>query len=522
MLKTTPKFVRSQRHRPETESGFTLAIMTVIGLIIVASSMAIITRTFSGLMGSIRQGQSQQAQEAAETGMAMILKELNENYPYLLISSCDIGRSYETTDCKGWKFGSDPNNLKLESSICNSAAQDPSAMLNKIRGSLANGRGSYQLISYQFTGNEQQGGEGTIRIKGEANVSSERRATSVVEQTVSILPKPCDKPVDTPSGESSFAGLLATESINLGNNDITGSFNANIYCFPNTVTQKCMPGPYKSDDSFRGDIGANASDSITQISGTIYAAKVAIPTVPAFPDGIARTPMPITSNTDIVAGENTSSCYFESTTGITHCNVGYINLNGGEQIRLWTKPGTGPSSTNLVPSTATKGIHLYFPYTDSLTAAKQIINMTGGSSLIQAGYASTEKPNPTNLALFGLPQPAIIPPATSLPPPSQTITLGGGSTLNGFIYFPDGKFSINGSTSCSGKGKCAADGSTIDEVNGAVWTRQYQGSNGNKININVPDDMGRLLYDKFGIEYAIGIREYAAMGTSRWQLFQLP
>lgn len=46
--------------------------------------MALMSRSFGILTGSIRQGQNQQAREALEISFAVILKELNTNYPYLL------------------------------------------------------------------------------------------------------------------------------------------------------------------------------------------------------------------------------------------------------------------------------------------------------------------------------------------------------------------------------------------------------------------------------------------------------
>ena len=53
--------------------GFILPIVIIVGLIIGAGLMALSARTFAGLMGSIRQGQSREAREIAESGMAMVI-----------------------------------------------------------------------------------------------------------------------------------------------------------------------------------------------------------------------------------------------------------------------------------------------------------------------------------------------------------------------------------------------------------------------------------------------------------------
>ena len=88
--------------RERHNEGFILPIVIIVGLIIGAGLMALSARTFAGLMGSIRQGQSREAREIAESGMAIILKELNRNYPYLLIEDCAITSRTGTPSCTGW------------------------------------------------------------------------------------------------------------------------------------------------------------------------------------------------------------------------------------------------------------------------------------------------------------------------------------------------------------------------------------------------------------------------------------
>ena len=54
------------------KNGFILPIVIIVGLIIGAGLMALSARTFAGLMGSIRQGQSRKAREIAESGVTII------------------------------------------------------------------------------------------------------------------------------------------------------------------------------------------------------------------------------------------------------------------------------------------------------------------------------------------------------------------------------------------------------------------------------------------------------------------
>jgi len=65
-----------------------MPVVVIAGLIVGAGLMARSARTFPGLIGAISQEQSRGAREIAESVMAIILKELNRNYPYLLIEGC--------------------------------------------------------------------------------------------------------------------------------------------------------------------------------------------------------------------------------------------------------------------------------------------------------------------------------------------------------------------------------------------------------------------------------------------------
>jgi len=90
-----------KNHKEHSESGFILPLIIIVGLIIGAGLMALSARTFTSLIGSIRQGQSREAREIAESGAAIILKELNRNYPYLLIEDCEVTSRIGTPTCDG-------------------------------------------------------------------------------------------------------------------------------------------------------------------------------------------------------------------------------------------------------------------------------------------------------------------------------------------------------------------------------------------------------------------------------------
>ena len=84
-----------------------------------------------------------------------------------------------------------------------------------------------------------------------------------------------------------------------------------------------------------------------------------------------------------------------------------------------------------------------------------------------------------------------------------------------WVYFPDGNVGINGggntAVSCDSAGEC-----TGGNIYGAVWAKEWNGSSSNVAKLVVPADMGTQLFNTFGPQYALGIRDYVALGVSHW------
>ena len=72
--------------RGQANKGFILPLVVIAGLILAVGGFAMLARSFAGLFGSIRQEQSRQAREIAETGVARTIELLNRRYSYLLIN----------------------------------------------------------------------------------------------------------------------------------------------------------------------------------------------------------------------------------------------------------------------------------------------------------------------------------------------------------------------------------------------------------------------------------------------------
>ncbi|QCH15845.1 hypothetical protein CB0101_13870 [Synechococcus sp. CB0101] len=54
------------------------------------------------------------------------------------------------------------------------------------------------------------------------------------------------------------------------------------------------------------------------------------------------------------------------------------------------------------------------------------------------------------------------------------------------------------------------------DINGAVWAKVWNGSSSNVAQLVVPADIGTQLFNTYGPQYALGIRDYVALGVSRW------
>lgn len=517
------KAIPSGKTKPQ--QGFVLPLVVVAGLIIAAGIMALSTRTFAGLVGSIRLGQSREAQQAAESGLATILRELNRNYPYLLNNNCAVGEQFDPeSDCQQW--------LNADTSLaCNGRATDTSKIASWIQKDISNNlasktsRSRYQLLSYVFDGDSQQGGEARIKVKGESfatnpDGSRQPRAVTVVEQTLSILPKQgtlCNTPGTVsssitnriPNANSTFAGLLGSDRIVLGNNNVSGDISGNIVCL-----EKC------TNNSLITPI---ISDPNAKIS---FKPNITLPPVPEFPfSGFTAQSIKLSgSKTEsLIAGDtNNSRCIYDSSSGITHCLISSMELSGQSTLKIFTVPGktilakeSGRKSNVTIPKES-MGMRLYFPLKDSEITCTispcSVINVSGGASINHEG-------TPNHLALFGLP--------ASDGPPTQTVSFGGGSyAVAMFIYFPEGTVGINGGSS--------TNTSSYQTLTGAVWAKVLGLSQSNVASWKVPDNMGGLLYETFGRSFNVvgagraGSRvpgsgegkEYGAVGSSNWQLFQ--
>ena len=472
-----PQMILSSNSRyAKASGGFVLPLIIITGLIVGAGLMALMARSFGFLVGSIRQGQNQQAREAAESGLAVILKELNTNYPYLLINDCTIEESEGKVFCRGWSTDAEAGGtFKYITSVCPTTTTPPQTLFDKLSATLPGGTSTYKLISYNFTGDQHQGGTATIRVEGRSltnNSNSTAKAEAFIQQEVNIAPKTCS------GAQGGYPGLLG-ETVDLSNQDVEGAINGNVVC------TTCDPNGTQAD--LENDISLGPKGVV---EGEIFGGQLALeppPIFPGYPDGTESTcdgsDCDIRENLIIKAGEsNGGRCFTEAAKNITHCKIGTIALDGGETLIINTTNAAAEGQPE--PS-----IRLY---------VSGNIELGGTSGIEHVGDS-------INLSIFGKPR-------SDENECTQQVLIGGtSSSLNAFIYMPDACAGIQGG------------GNADPNILGSMWVRKYiSASNSNAGQIKVPDDMGSKVCIKFGINFCVGIREYAARGANRWTLLTKP
>ena len=460
-------FPGKHTNRAESEDGFILALVLIISLIIATGLMALAARSWLGLSGTMRQTQARQAREAAEAGIAKTIDSLNSDHSFLLIKNLAT-----------W------NNNSHVSSICPDAKPGTPNPTGEIG---SNGR--YTLLAYDFKGSPFYGGTADIKVKGElVDNSSKVLATAFVEQRVEIKPKCCGTPFAEPCPTSGFPGLLG-QKVNLGNADIFGTLSGNVLCM------QCYPG---SDyDSLDRDDQEEAINLGSQglVQGQIFLGPIDLAGVPQ-PDCskiTCKDEVSITDETTISSTDIPSFCTLETDPPIgprpiLHCFINDITLNNKNEI--------------LTADTRESDIRIYVSGDVRITGGGAIAHNMGPDS------------NDASLGLFGRPAD---PNDEKI---DQTVTLAGAATTTSlWIFFPDGNIGINGG---SGE-EVECDASSIDctggDIRGAIWGKSWGGSSSNRAQIVVPSDMASQLLKNFGSLYALGVRDYVALGVSGWRSF---
>lgn len=474
----------------QIKSGFVLPIVIGGGLILTLGAMLLMTRTFSSLINSTRRSHTADAKTIAENGMAIIIQRLNNDYSYLLIENCSVTNN--TSDslqsapiCPGWtkNMAGTTGTWQQRDTLCPDLVTPPDSVLNDVFGNDPGGKGRYRMMDYEFIGDRYQGGVGVIRVQGQRLTGSGGNetisASAIIQKELTIVPKYCDLPPFAPDPPKANFALLAN-TISLGVGDVLDLDQdsppkvsaANVHCID------CFHDPPTNEDDIWQGV-QNNSNSV--IDGERSSGPMDIPDPPRW-NSSAWGNLDLwyivasgNNKIEIRHHQNTNHCFTETLLNgrlRTHCRMGRIALSGNSEIELFPENGDFRFYMEGTGQIALSGNGIY-----------------GTSALGQ-------------FAIYGLP-------ATEYSTCTEQISISGNATLHAFIHMPNACVSLNGG------------GSGAIELVGSVIAKSWVG-NGNYADLRVPENAAEILEEEY--DYSIGgnnVREFAALGTNRWNYVQL-
>ena len=486
-------------------------------------------RSFSGLIRSSRQKQSDYAVQIAETGASILINELNRKFPYLLTVNCQVENNSTSEQmqkplCRGWQdfqFGQ----YGGAGSACPARSADPEQIMDLLYKPIKNESGSYRLRNYEFLGDQIQGGKAIIQVQGQHfrgnGESSGLAASAIIEQEITIAPKCCDQPPFTDmqkcaSSDNKILGLLTNRLTNLGTGvktrkglDIFGDSHIVSNCPPGmkgSVSSRCSY-TWRCEDIL--DIPkaritqskAGELELCSHVSGENSYGPREIPMAPTWNEaGENQDPQQdewdsrtawLIRNSNATVGHNTHPEHCITTTG--------PNNKKTTNCRIWLMEYSNRSFLELEPEDG----YINF-YLDG--------GGNTGEKMSFSGENIVNKGNPGQFSIIVGPK--VLYPGTDhetkkCSDSGKMIDISGTGTVNAFIYAP-----------------CAivkASGGPID-FNGNIISREFA-SNSNDIRINVPDgEYGSDICKRFDLDICTESApsgEFAALGSNRWSLVQM-
>lgn len=413
--------------RRYSNQGFAMPIAIGMGFIMLLIAATMIMRSHGDQVTASAQKATAQSLAVAEGGITRTLAKLNQPEPDI---SSLLKRTYDPINPDTGKnyLGSDgiPNSNDETTTAVNewtSSNMPPcTSTTDLLSGNIGNS--TYEVLAYRYDATNKTG---TLLVKGQVSATSSQ---SRVQQTFNVKPR-----------ESSLIGVLGTDDISLGNNDVRGIYG-NVAC---TNTTKCPVSCPYTTASAKSAIGALGS---ANVDGKIYIGSIPTPTFPTMPTvwngtgTVPTTPFTIslgnytTNNTTLVFPR--SSDFTNHIAGTPyHYSIGTMNANGFN-ITINTLKDATKNPT---------GDPVYFWVSGDIDM--------GGSSELNHNNSS----NPTAFRIYG----------TSTT--SQDIKVASGaSDVDAFIFAPNARVGINGTGTIDGMvyaksfGEIGANGNAVVKV----------------------------------------------------------
>ena len=522
-----------------SSSGFVLPMVIAGGLILMIGAIILSMRSFSGLRGAIRQNQGSQAEEIAETGANMIIQELNQNYPYLLVVDCEVtnnaaSEQMEPPKCEeGWES----YELNQINSIgkCSQREDLPDDIdLFRELFYQPDGKGYYRLRSYEFLGDSVQGGTAIIQVQGQlrngAADNEKITASAILEKEITIIPKCCDlAPFESCNSSSDWKYGLATQFLNLDKGDIIDEVRdanisgANVHCSSCDLppTEKCVGGwtgpvggkreviqvlPSNRERDCKNGVDLT-EDDVGVIDGERTNGKLDIPPATTwkqewgnlepytigydnFNPGRGYYAPSITHSDRQGQHPSLPFCYTEiiNDKKITHCRI--KNISSSIPLDINIKPENGDIRFYI------EGISINLSNVTFITPESTEFGqftIFGGASTWESAHEKYK----------------------DLQPGGKSFNWSAGGEINAFLYMP--YFNVNFSA-----GNCDT---TPQIIRGAAITYGWNAS-GDCVQIQVPSDAGKIICETYDVCSTVlsdssEDMEYVAVGTKRWNFVQM-
>ncbi len=466
--------------------GFALALAVAVATILGIGAMALVIRSSSALLGSIRQQQSREALAAAEAGAEVIVRQLNTEYPDLLTLNCTPD---PTSKICNWDGATKPKQA------CNSAnGEQPDYSKIQRKGSPANpseaieekwNNTSWELVEYSYRGDNYFGGSSSLIVQGirYAPPNGSILATSRISEDFSIKFKEC-----TPANSNSI-GLLA-QTMTIDKSSITA---LDINDDPQKGTTLCTGCDDLSDMSISGDI---------ERANFLWGPRQ-IPPPPEPPSGLTSSLAPIIEpqakgENLIYADQETDpqkGCFMtneiinKKPKKVTHCriaknNPGFsIKLLGSENVRI-VYPANNPSEYQ---------VRLFLDGNILLGGSGTICRVLSSNPTLCIDNNLPTDSSAADLMLLG----------NKSCDSNQIFQLFGGTgSLSMFLYLPCGEVVPKGNATFTG----------------AIWANKYTASPSGAFNIVIPYNFNKDIKGSLGS--SIALMRPVAVGINRWASFE--
>ena len=449
-----------------------MVIVLMASLIATVSTMAIALQAHTSYLNSSRQSMAKRAREAAESGLAILVESLNQDYPEWLVSNYNGSETW--------------NRRRSGATGCRTEISGQPSV-DGISSQQANGsKGFYKLRSYEFDGTSYYGGRGRFVVEGEIRSEDNKRlATAQVIQEMTIIAKSCNSLPGSPDESESIWPALFMQ--NIGDYDRTEvklkssspTQAATVLCSSSEANCRISSRPWKS--------------SYPPWSDVQFQPEITLPETPTPPAGLRASrikPARCTAARGLKQRADTvyripedvpASSKKQDSDGTWHVYASDISMSGRSGCQTKLQISEGP-------------IRLY---------------VSGNINLAPHGTLDTSSvKHAADFMLLGT-KPRLSGRCRQRLNIKQPLGTEN-KPAKAFVWMPSG---------------CVKFQFTKTEphhLEGAIWAQQYDATGAgsyekNFVDIQVPDGLPSLIFQRLGVSFGVGQREYVAQGILSWR-----